>query len=84
MIYIFLGYVFDIDDTSLPHEIIERLRTWPTNDDIQECTRVAYNEAISLARYIHIDNHEESSIPEFIANMIDDENDNIYDELNGK
>ncbi|CAB5359302.1 unnamed protein product [Rhizophagus irregularis] len=43
-----------------------------------ECTRVAFNEAMSLAKYIHIDNHEESSIPEFIAHigkMTDDEED---------
>lgn len=42
---------------------------------------------MSLAKYIHIDNHEESSIPEFIAHigkMTDDEEDNQHNELNGK
>ncbi|CAB5145312.1 unnamed protein product [Rhizophagus irregularis] len=54
-------------------------------DSAAECTRVAFNEAMSLAKYIHIDNHEESSIPEFIAHigkMTDDEEDNQHNELN--
>ncbi|UZO06006.1 uncharacterized protein OCT59_026342 [Rhizophagus irregularis] len=102
------GYIFDIDGTSLPHKIIERLRIWPATDDIQECTRVAFNEALSLTKYIHtiffknnrriikkskvnnndIDNHEESSISEFIAHIekmtdvIYDEEDNQHNELN--
>ncbi|GBB91541.1 hypothetical protein RclHR1_01890015 [Rhizophagus clarus] len=71
------------DGTSLLHEIIERLRTWPTTDDIQECVRVAFDEATSLAKYIHIDRCEESLIPEFIVNIERETNDGVEnDELN--
>ncbi|PKY28443.1 hypothetical protein RhiirB3_391046 [Rhizophagus irregularis] len=50
------GYVFDIDGTSLSHKIIERLRTWPSEDDFKEAIRVGYSEAIELASYLQIDN----------------------------
>ncbi|CAB4439121.1 unnamed protein product [Rhizophagus irregularis] len=34
------GYVFDIDGTSLSHETIECLRTWPSEDDFKEAIRI--------------------------------------------
>ncbi|KAF0501633.1 hypothetical protein F8M41_019957 [Gigaspora margarita] len=59
-----------MDSTLLSSKIIEKLRTWPTTNDIQECTQIAFNEAILLAKYIHIDSHEEEfSIPEFTQHM---------------
>ncbi|CAG8640493.1 1845_t:CDS:2, partial [Dentiscutata heterogama] len=78
------GYIFDIDCVSLPHKIIEKLRTWPTIEDLQECTRITFNEAVLLAKHLHIYNYEEeSSIPEFtkcieqIADIADSENDEL-------
>ncbi|KAF0378094.1 hypothetical protein F8M41_012456 [Gigaspora margarita] len=87
------SYIFDIDSISLSSEIIERLRTWSTTNDIQECTRIAFNEAILLAKYIHINSHEEEfSIPEFTQNMetiVDnmdskDEEDKLLDTLDNE
>jgi hypothetical protein len=48
--------VFDIDGTSLSHEIIEHLRTWPSEDDFKEAIHVGYSEAMELAGYFQIDN----------------------------
>lgn len=79
------GYIFDIDGASLSHEIIEKLCTWPTTEDLQECTRIAFNEAILLAKHIHIYNYEEEClIPEFTKHIdiIDDIEDSECDELN--
>ncbi|PKC16982.1 hypothetical protein RhiirA5_493395 [Rhizophagus irregularis] len=62
-------YVFDIDGTSLPHEIIECLRTWPSDDDIKEAIRVGYNEAIALANYFEINNYNSVSIQQLVARV---------------
>ncbi|RIB25476.1 hypothetical protein C2G38_1956345 [Gigaspora rosea] len=82
------GYIFDIDNASLSHEIIEKLCTWPTNEDIQECTRVAFNESILLVKYVHIYSYDndESFIPEFTKSVeqIDDITNCEDNELIGK
>ncbi|CAJ0768318.1 19931_t:CDS:2, partial [Entrophospora sp. SA101] len=81
------GYVFDIDGTSLPHETIEILRTWPTTDDIKESTVIAFNEAMSLANYLHI-KHNEYTIPPIITstenmnNAFSEDNGDQYCEIN--
>ncbi|CAI2191968.1 9785_t:CDS:2, partial [Funneliformis geosporum] len=36
-----------------------------------ECTRIAFNEATLLAKYIHIDNYEKFSVFVHIERMID-------------
>ncbi|CAB5335182.1 unnamed protein product [Rhizophagus irregularis] len=64
-----VNYVFDIDGTSLPHEIIECLRTWPSDDDIKEAIRVGYNEAIALANYFEINNYNSVSIQQLVARV---------------
>ncbi|GES91114.1 hypothetical protein GLOIN_2v1785707 [Rhizophagus clarus] len=46
------GYVFDIDGTSLSHETIECLRTWPFEDDFKEAIRIGHSEAMSFAEYL--------------------------------
>ncbi|CAB5210970.1 unnamed protein product [Rhizophagus irregularis] len=68
------GYVFDIDGTSLPHEIIERLRTWPSEDDFKEAIRIGYSEAIELA--------DSPNTLEIIDNDDDDQYQNLADESN--
>ncbi|CAJ0745830.1 7339_t:CDS:10, partial [Entrophospora sp. SA101] len=81
------GYVFDIDGTSLPHETIEILRTWPTTDDIKESTVIAFNEAMFLANYLHI-KHNEYTIPPIITstenmnNAFSEDNGDQYCEIN--
>ncbi|CAG8748065.1 5056_t:CDS:2, partial [Racocetra fulgida] len=53
-------------------------------NDLQECTRIAFNEAVLLAKYIHIYNYkEEFLIPEFtkyieqITDIVNNENDEL-------
>ncbi|CAB5365021.1 unnamed protein product [Rhizophagus irregularis] len=70
------GYVFDIDGTSLSHKIIERLRTWPSEDDFKEAIRVGYSEAIELANY-SLDN---SDTLEIIDNDEDDQYQNLTEQ----
>ncbi|RIA86640.1 hypothetical protein C1645_829007 [Glomus cerebriforme] len=62
-----VGYVFEIDGTSLSHEIIECLRTWPSEDDIKEVIHIGYNEAIELANYLKINNRTIPSIQQLVA-----------------
>ena len=88
---IFLGYVFDIDGTSLPHETIECLRTWPSDDDIKEAIRTGYDEAMALANYLEINNRNLTSIQQQISfietssdntnasEIVDNENDQSQD-----
>ena len=74
---LYLGYVFDIDGTSLPHETIECLRTWPSEDDFKEAIRIGYSEAISFAKYLQIDNQTALSMQQFIRHiehLSDDQN----------
>ncbi|CAB5391105.1 unnamed protein product [Rhizophagus irregularis] len=63
------SYVFNIDGTSLPHEIIECLRTWPSDDDIKKAIHVGYNEAIALANYLEINNYNSPSIQQLVAHV---------------
>ncbi|CAB5202456.1 unnamed protein product [Rhizophagus irregularis] len=53
------GYVFDIDGTSLPHKIIERLRTWPSEDDFKEAIRVGYNYSLDNSDTLEIIDNDE-------------------------
>jgi len=70
---IFLGYVFDIDGTSLPHETIECLCTWPSDDDIKETICVGYDEAIGLANYLEINNCTISPIQQLTTEFSSDD-----------
>ena len=75
--FVYLGYVFDIDGTSLSYENIECLRTWPSDDDIKEAVRIGYNEAMSFAKYLQIDNQTTPSMQQFIRcdeHLSDDQN----------
>lgn len=88
--------MFDIDGTSLPHEIIERLRTWPSEDDFKEAIRIGYSEAVELAGYLQIDNRTAPSIHQLIARVedasdnpdtlkiTDNDDDDQYQNLTGK
>ncbi|UZO27226.1 uncharacterized protein OCT59_019431 [Rhizophagus irregularis] len=60
------SYVFDIDGTSLFHETIEYLRTWPSEDDFKEAIHIEYSEAISFAKYLQIDNRTAPSMQKLI------------------
>ncbi|GBC05191.1 hypothetical protein RclHR1_00610003 [Rhizophagus clarus] len=60
------GYVFDIDGTSLSHETIECLRTWPSEDDFKEAIRIGHSEAMSFAEYLQIDNRTAPSMQQLI------------------
>ncbi|RGB36352.1 hypothetical protein C1646_758171 [Rhizophagus diaphanus] len=51
------NYVIDIDGTLIPNETIECLRTWPSDDDINEAIRIGYDEARALANYLEINNY---------------------------
>ncbi|CAB4402373.1 unnamed protein product [Rhizophagus irregularis] len=59
-------YVFDINGTSLSHETIEYLRTWPSEDDFKEAICIGYSEAMSFAEYLQIDNWTAPSMQQLI------------------
>ncbi|CAG8499034.1 10749_t:CDS:2 [Rhizophagus irregularis] len=77
------GYIFDIDGTSLPHKIIERLRIWPATDDIQESSlnrsSIVGNAALEISRILSDSQNENDQLYE--ENSDDDENEEIIQQL---
>ncbi|RIA95386.1 hypothetical protein C1645_816768 [Glomus cerebriforme] len=61
-----LRYVFDINGTSISHETIEYLRTWPSEDDIKEAIHIGYDEAMAMANYLKINNRNLTTIQQQI------------------
>lgn len=51
--YLIIGYIFDFN-TSISKMDIDRLRSWPSNDEINDAVRIAHENANSFSNLLHM------------------------------
>ncbi|CAJ0836624.1 19587_t:CDS:2 [Entrophospora sp. SA101] len=75
------GYIFDIDGSTLSNNDIEILCQWPTDNEIDDAVRIAYENAVSFTKLLKMNCISSSSTSDLIINDSEDEiESNINDE----
>ncbi|POG58820.1 hypothetical protein GLOIN_2v1467900, partial [Rhizophagus irregularis DAOM 181602=DAOM 197198] len=77
------GYVIDIDTRSIDSNILEILRKWPSNSEIYDAIRIAYQNAYNFAKMVNLVSNELELTPIVFVNnnsladdLIQDNNEN--------
>ncbi|CAJ0763937.1 18748_t:CDS:2 [Entrophospora sp. SA101] len=77
----YIGYIFDIDGSTLSNNDIEILCQWPTDNEIDDAVRIAYENAVSFTKLLKMNCISSSSTSDLIINDSEDEiESNINDE----